>query len=296
MEWSEGVTPCQILYTLSPGGSEVTAVIRSERIHAMSLDDPSTPGPAATDRPAVSLPDAVHSTSPEILVFAASDPALTEDLALVLLKRSDLPAQALDRLSKNGGLMKNRKVKLAVVEHPRTPRHVSIPMVRHLFTFDLMQVALTPVVPADIKMNAEEALLNRLERLPQGERLSLAHRASGRVAAELLHDPEQRVIHAALENSRLTEPAVIKALMRRDASVALVTAVCKNSKWSARREIRIALLRNQATPLGRALEFARSLPIALVREILDDSQMPAAAKERMLGSLEERDDRAEKEF
>ena len=106
----------------------------------------------------MSLPDAVHSTSPEILSSAASDPALTEDLALVLVKRSDLPAQALDRLSKNGGLMKSRKVKLAVVEHPRTPRHVSIPMVRHLFTFDLMQVALTPVVPADIKMTAEEAL------------------------------------------------------------------------------------------------------------------------------------------
>jgi hypothetical protein len=156
--------------------------------------------------------------------------------------------------------MKSRKVKLAVVEHPRTPRHVSIPMVRHLFTFDLMQVALTPVVPADIKMTAEEALLNRLERLPQGELLSLAHRASGRVAAELLHDPEQRVIYAALENSRLTEPAVVKALMRRDASVALVTAVCNDSRWSARREIRIALLRNQATPLGRALEFARSVP------------------------------------
>ena len=107
--------------------------------------------------------------------------------------------------------MKSRKVKLGVVEHPRTPRHISIPMVRNLFTFDLMQVALTPVVPADIKIAAEESLINRLERLSQGERLSLARRASGGVAAELLLDPEPRVIHAALENSRLTEAAVIKS-------------------------------------------------------------------------------------
>ena len=152
-----------------------------------------------------------------MLAEAASDPALTEDLALVLLKQSDLPTQVLDRLSRNSGVMKSRKVKLALVEHPRTPRHISVPMVRHLFTFDLMRVALTPVVPADIKMAAEESLINRLERLSQGERLSLAHRASGRVAAVLLLDPEPRVIHAALENSRLTESAVIKALMRRDA-------------------------------------------------------------------------------
>jgi hypothetical protein len=155
-----------------------------------------------------------------------------------------------------------------VVEHPRTPRHVSIPMVRHLFTFDLMQVALTPVVPADIKMAAEESLINRLERLSQGERLSLAHRASGRVAAVLLLDSEPRVIHAALENSRLTESAVIKALMHRDAPEGFVTAVCHHAKWSPRREIRVALLRNGKTPLSRALEFSRSLPPALVREIL----------------------------
>ena len=123
-------------------------------------------------------------------------------------------------------------------------------MVRHLFTFDLMQVALTPVVPADIKMAAEESLINRLERLSQGERLTLAHRASGRVAAALLLDPEPRVIHAALENSRLTESAVIKALMRRDAPAAFVSAVCHHSRWSPRREIRIALLRNEKTPLA----------------------------------------------
>ncbi len=205
----------------------------------------------------------------------------------MLLKRSDLTAQALDHLSKNGGLMKSRKVKLALVEHPRTPRHVSIPMVRHLFTFDLMQVALTPVVPADIKMAAEESLINRLERLSQGERLSLAHRASGRVAAELLHDPEPRVIHAALGNFRLTESAIIKALIRNDVSAALAAAVCDDSRWSARREIRIALLRNEATPLDRALEFARSFPAGLVRETLHDSRLSAAAKAWLLNMVAE---------
>jgi hypothetical protein len=251
----------------------------------MFSDDRSAASSDSTDKSAVSLSEAVHSTSFEIITAAASDPALTEDLALALLKRSDLPAQALAQLSKNGGVMNSRKVKLAAVEHPRTPRHVSIPIVRHLFTFDLMQVALTPVVPADIKMVAEESLINRLERLPQGQRLSLAHRASGRVAAELLHDPEPRVIHAALENSRLTESAVVEGLMRHDAPATLVAAVCQDSKWSARREIRMALLRNESTSLAWALEFARSLPAPLVREILQDSRLPATAKESLLRSL-----------
>ena len=246
----------------------------------MSSDDPTAARPAPDD--AALPPEFGRSPSADAFIAAASDPALTEDLALALLKQIDLPTQALDRLSRNRGIMKSRKVRLALVEHPRTPRHISVPMARHLFTFDLMQVALTPVVPADIKMVAEESLINRLERLSQGERVTLAHRASGRVAAALLLDPEARVIHAALENSRLTESAIIKALMRGDAPAAFVSAVCHHAKWSPRREIRIALLRNEKTPLARAVEFARSLPPALVREILQGSRWPVAMKSSLL--------------
>jgi hypothetical protein len=246
---------------------------------------------AAATSPEVSsssLLEAVRSTSPELLAEAASASALTEDLALVLLKHGDLSSNVLDRLSRNGGVMKSRKVKLALVQHPRTPRHISVPMVRHLFTFDLMQVALTPVAPADIKRSAEESLINRLERLSQGERLSLAHRASGRVAGVLLLDLEPRVIHAALENPRLTESSVINALLRRDTPETLVRAVCHHSKWSPRREIRIALLRNEKTPLSRALAFSRSLPSSLVREILHGSHLPAATKNGLLKDVAER--------
>jgi hypothetical protein len=246
---------------------------------ANSTTSRTAPAPEPSSTP---LHESVRSLSLETLIAAASDPALTEDLALVLLKRSDLPTQVLDRLSRNAAIMKSRKVKLALIEHPRTPRHISVPMVRHLFTFDLMQVALMPVVPADIKMSAEESLINRLERLSQGERLSLARRASGRTAAALLSDSETRVIQAALENSRLTESAVIKALMRRNAPAAFVRAVCHHEKWSPRPEVRIALLRNEKTPLSRALEFSRSFPPGTVREILHGSHLPEATKRGLL--------------
>jgi hypothetical protein len=131
-------------------------------------------------------------------------------------------------------------------------------------------------------MSAEESLINRLERLSQGERLSLARRASGRIAAALLSDSETRVMHAALDNSRLTESAVIKALMRRNAPATFVRAVCHNGKWWPRREVRIALLRNEKTPLSRALEFSRSLPPTLIREILHGSHLLEATKKGLL--------------
>jgi hypothetical protein len=210
----------------------------------------------------------------EALKAAATDPALNEDRALTLLKRTDLPSDALEALSKNASVMKSRKVKLALAQHPRTPRHVSLPMIRHLFTFDLMKIALTPVVPADIKTAADEALIHRLETISTGERLSLARRASGRVAGALLSDAETRVMTAALENPRLTEAAIIRALTHGDSTETFVEAVCRHTKWSVRREIRMALLRNAKTPMARALEFARSLPLNVVQEILNGSHLP----------------------
>lgn len=249
--------------------------------------DEST-GARTAPEPSLPLEEAVHSQSAEALGSAAAHPALTEDLALALLNRSDLPAEALEALSKNASLIQHRKVRLGLVGHPHTPRHVSLPALRHLYTFDLMQLALTPVVPADVKRAAEEVLVTRLETISSGEQLTLAHRASGRIAGELLLAKEARVMQAALENSRLTESAVVKALTRRDAPAGLVETTCHHPKWSRRQEVRIALLRNEKTPLACALEFARSLSPALLREVLHSSRLPASAKTYLLKEAEEK--------
>jgi hypothetical protein len=244
----------------------------------MPADQPISIDPA--------LEAALRSADPVVLQSAAADPGLIEDLALALLKRLDLPAEALEALSKNSNAIRSRKVKLGIVEHPRTPRHVSLPAIRHLFTFDLMRIALTPVVPADIKKAADEVLIHRLETLTSGERVSLARRGSASVAGALLLDKEARVMTGALENSRLTEAAIIKALTRQDTPTAFVEAVRRHEKWSVRREIRVALLRNARTPMARALEFARSIPANQLREILNGSHLPANIQSYLRKQLE----------
>ena len=187
-------------------------------------DNPSG-GQASRPESPVLLAESIHGISASVLAAAASDPALNEELALTLLQRRDLSADIIVRLSKNGCALTSRKVKVALIEHPKAPRHVTIPLLRHLFTFDLMRIALTPTVPPDVKIAADETLINRLDTIPSGERLSLARRGSGRIAAELLLDPEPRVIQAALTNPRLTEVKVMRALAQRNAPAALVDAV-----------------------------------------------------------------------
>jgi hypothetical protein len=252
--------------------------------------------------------------APQDPLRIAADPALTEDLALSLLKRADLQPQVLEHLAKNASLLKSRKVKIALASHPHTPRHVSVPLARQFYTFDLMKVALSPGAPADVKGAIDDILIARLETVTIGERLTLARRASGRVAAALLLNVENdkvvdgkivegkieqgkiieskiidgktpssqaRIMQTALDNPRLTEALVISTALRADASAALVHAIARHKKWSPRKEIREALLRTEHLSLARALAFARIISPPTLREILQGSRLPEAIKDQL---------------
>ena len=226
-------------------------------------------------------PDVASSPQSNSTTHSETDPGndpLTEDLALALLKRSDLLAQDIEHLAKNSALLKSRKVRLALAAHPRAPRRLALRLIRELYTFDLMHFSQLPAAPADLKRTADELLITRLASISLGERISLARRCSVTVATALLHDKESRVWQTALENSRLTESAVTRGLQRPGATPAFVEAVCRHAKWSVRPEIRLALLRNAHTPLARALEFARRLAPAQLRDVLHASRLPEKIK------------------
>lgn len=215
-------------------------------------------------------------TSAEAL---SSSPVLTEDLALAELKNHDLAADAIDRIAQNTALMKSRKVRIALAVHPRTPRRIALRFVRELYTFELMRFALTPAAPADLRHIADELLLARVGSISLGERISLARASSQAVAGALLAHKQTSVWRAALQNPRLTERAIIKALKRSLVTPAFVECVSHHAKWSVRAEIRVALLRNPHTPLPRAIEFARRLPTPQLCDILHTSRLPESTKE-----------------
>jgi hypothetical protein len=230
----------------------------------------------------------VHDSSPEILTAVAADARLTEDLALALLNHRDLPREALEALSKNGHLARLRKVRMAIVVHPRTPRHVSVPTIRHLYTFDLMQVALLPSVPPDVKRAAEEVLISKLASISSGERATLARRSSGRVAGALLLDKEERIMQAALANPQMTELSIVRALKAGRNTELLAPAVSRHQKWSYRNDVKAALLGNKDTPSGRLIHLAAELPINLIKDVLRNGKLSAPAKNSLLAVLEKR--------
>ena len=206
---------------------------------------------------------------------------LTEDLALAELKNHDLSSDAIEQINRNAAVMKSRKVRIVVASHPHTPRRIALRIIRELYTFELMKFALTPAAAADLKRVADEILLSRVASITLGERISIARRSSTLVAGALLLDKESQVWQPALENARLTEAAVVKALQRSMANPAFVAAVSHHAKWSVRHEVQVALLRNAHTPFDKALEFARRIPARQLRDILHTSRLPEQIKSRL---------------
>ena len=219
-------------------------------------------------KPAEENPRSEESTGQS----ASPAPVISEDAALALLKSSDVTAEALAQLAKNRIASKSRKVLVALASHPRTPRHVSIPMLRGMFTFDLMNLALTPAVAPDVKRAAEDQLITRLESLPVGQKITLARRASGRVAAALLQTADEKVLIPGLDNKRLTEALLVQSLMKSHAPAGLFVLVSNHPTWRLRREVQIALLRSDHTPLERAHELSKNFSAEFLREIVPEDR------------------------
>ena len=256
-------------------------------------DAKPSPPSSATSKAAAPPPDAsldrlIHESSPEMLAAVAADPRLNEDLALALLERRDLPAKALEQLNRHKSLARQRKVRMAIVMHPHTPRHVSVPTIRHLYPFELMQVALLPSVPADVKRAAEEVLIAKLATITSGERSVLAKQGSGRIAAALLLDKEERIMRAALENPQMTEMWIVKALKAEAGTELLAPAVSRHQKWVHRTDVKSALLANKHTPLDRIAQFAADLPLNAIKDVLRNARLAPNVKTYLANALGKR--------
>src|SRR5882762_6042722 len=174
---------------------------------------------AATDRQRVLVAAGeefaalLHHPSADVLMALLDNPALDETKLCLLLDRKDLPGEILEEVGRRKHLLKNYRVKRALSFHPRAPRLISLRLLGDLYLMDLVQIALSPGVLAELKRSAEEQLLARLPQLPLGQKITLARRGPARVAGTLLADGHAKVIPVALDNHPSSPLATILAYL-----------------------------------------------------------------------------------
>jgi len=239
----------------------------------------------------------LYHRSGEVLEALLENPLLGEKHLAILLSRRDLSRDLAARIARNREWMKSYPLKVAVVKHPRTPRHLALPLLKFLYLFDLLSVATTAGVPPELKRQAEESILLQQEGLALGQRLSLARRGSNRIAGGLLEDSDRRVVEAALSNPAMTEHAVTRALLDGKAGPALTAAVLDQDRWFARYAVKLALFRGRHLSLARVMQILPELARGDLEDLADDPRVREEIRRYVAKLLQTpRARRAEKTF
>ncbi len=236
----------------------------------------------------------LHHPSADVLRALLENPALDEAQVCLLLERKDLPGEILEEVGRRKALLKSYLVKRALAFHPRTPRLVSLRLLRDLYLMDLVQVAILPGVSAELKRNAEEQLIARLPQLPLGQKITLARRGPARVAGSLLAEGQAQVISVVLDNPYMTEAQILKALSREKLPAPVIPAIVQHRKWSISYNVRLALVRHAATPLATVLSYLPQLTVSDLRELAAPGIVPESLRKYLQAEVKRRIHASEK--
>jgi hypothetical protein len=230
----------------------------------------------------------LHHPAADVLFALLDNPALDETQVCLLLERKDLPGEILEEVGRRKALLKSYRVKKALAFHPRTPRLVSLRLLRDLYLMDLVQVAILPGVSAELKRNAEEQLIARLPQLPLGQKITLARRGPARVAGALLAEGHAQIVPTVLDNPYLTEAQILKALSREKLSAPVIPAIVQHRKWSISYNIRLALVRHPAAPLATILSYLPELTVSDLRELAAPGIVPENLRKYLQAEVQRR--------
>ena len=256
--------------------------------------EPVVPERAAKDRERArvatgeELAALLHHPSADVLLALLDNPALDEPQLCLLLERKDLPSEILEEVGKRKPLLKSYRVKKALCFHPRGPRLATLRLIRDLYLMDLVQLALSPAVPAELKRNAEEQLLARLSQIPLGQKITLARRGPARVAGALLAEGHPQIVSVVLDNPYLTEAQILKTLSREKLPAPVVPAIIHHRKWSISYNIRIALLRQPSAPLATILSYLPQLTVSNLRELAAPGIVPETLRRYIQAEVQRR--------
>lgn len=209
----------------------------------------------------------LHHHSGDVLLALLDNPALDETQLCLLLDRKDLPAGVLEEIGRRKPLLKNYRVKRALAFHARSPRLVSLRLLRDLYLMDLVQLTFLPGIATELKRNAEDQLIARLPQLPLGQKITLARRGPARTAGALLAEGHTQILSVVLDNANLTEAQILKVLSREKLPEGIIKAISQHRKWSCAYNVRLALVRHPGSPLATVLAYLPELTVSDLREL-----------------------------
>ena len=92
----------------------------------------------------------------------------------------------------------------------------------------------------------------------------------------------------ALDNPRLTEAQILKALARENIPAAVPRAIAHHRKWSESYHVRLALVRHPFSPLASVLSYLPQLTVSDLRELAAPGIVPEALRKYLQAEVARR--------
>ncbi len=223
-----------------------------------------------------------------VLLALLENPQLQQSHLLLLLERRELSAAILERIAARKEWLRDPALRRSLVAHLHTPSWLAMKLARDLDITDLLTISFRPSVPAEVRRFADELLLAHLPQLSLGQKLSLARKGPGRIAAELLAGGDPRVARVALDNAYLTEAQLLRILANDKLLAGALTAVTTHAKWSSLANVRAALLRHPSTPLEQIVPLLPRLSQGDLERLSQSSELRADLRDAIQRECEAR--------
>lgn len=216
---------------------------------------------------------------------ALSNPALTPDLILLMLKNRFVQGAVIQKICQRPEWLKPYEVKAAIVLHPKTPRAAAMNLVSFLWWHDLARVVDRAALAPPLRRTAERILAARVQELAVGERITLARIASRGVMNVLRQEENPLVVRALLQNPRMGEVDALAIASDKRAPGAVLRALAEDGRFSARPAVQKAIVKNPETPKAIALRVVHRFSTVALKDVARDPGTPTlvrAAAERLL--------------
>ncbi|MCD4750929.1 MAG: hypothetical protein K8R59_16265 [Thermoanaerobaculales bacterium] len=216
----------------------------------------------------------------ELLDFVQRETIL-EGQATEILRNPYCTAEIAEMVAQTPGLLSSHRICALVCTVEGMPLSRVVDLMVILPWGPLMQLTQAPRTPPAVRRLAERRLLHRLPKMTLGEKIALARRAHRALFPHLIGAGDEEVFLALLDNPRLTEADLVSLLNTRPPTPGVVTALLRNSRWSCRRGIMVALARCPGAPLPLVLSALAQLPRRDLQELARDPRVSNQVREQV---------------
>ena len=241
---------------------------------------------AGREAPAAALTASLRQAGAAYLDGALANAALQPHHLLTIVRNPAVTPALLQRVGRSPVWMRQNRLRIALVLHPKTPASTALPLMSFLRWGDLARVAVAPRLSVAVRQAAERILLLRLPELEVGERITLARIGTPAVIKGMHRDDHPLVIRALLDNPRLQGDEVLSIAGCGDSPPAVLQAIAESSRFASRPEVQLALASNPRTPTPVGLRVVNELDRSGLEAVLGSPEtqplVRIAAERRLL--------------